>query len=78
MFPPVARIGNLWNRSPFLSPKSGFGQPRRKRWVRRFTSESSLAFKKKNDTAHTTAMFMLIIRMGAGALRGGQPDMEGK
>ena len=21
MFPPVARIGNLWNRSPFLSPK---------------------------------------------------------
>ena len=24
-------IGNLWNRSPFLSPKSGFGQPRRKR-----------------------------------------------
>ena len=31
MFPPVARIGNLWNRSPFLSPKSGFGQLRRKR-----------------------------------------------
>ena len=34
------------------------------------------ALKKKNGTAHTTAKFILIIWMGAAALRGGQPDVE--
>ena len=45
--------------------------------VRRFTSESAPTLKKKNDVAHTTAKFILIIWMGAGALRGGKPDLEG-
>ena len=31
MLPLVAWIGYLWSRSPFLSPKGGFGQLRRKR-----------------------------------------------
>ena len=50
MFPPLALIGNLYNRSPFLSPESvlTLGRSRRKR-------ESATNNEKKNDTACTKA-----------------------
>ena len=72
MFPLVVLVGILWKRSSFLSPRSGSGQIRRKGWG----YESAPALKKK-DAAHTTAKFIPIIWMGTGALRGGEPDMEG-
>ena len=61
MFPLVAQIGNLWNRSLSLSPKAGLDSYAGSDEVRRFTSESAPAFKKKNDAAHTTAKFVFII-----------------
>ena len=58
----VALIGELLNRSPFLSPRSGgLDSYAGRDEVRRFTSESASAFKKKNDAAHTTAKFVFIV-----------------
>ena len=59
MFLPVVRIGNLWNRSPFLSSKNVHILVQDK--VRRLTSESTSAFKKKNDTAYTNAKFVYLL-----------------
>ena len=49
----VARIGNLWNRSPFLSTKSVLAAQEE--------TELVFAIKKKNDAANATAKFVLII-----------------
>ena len=64
MFPPVARIGTLWNRSPFFQKnvqKVGLYSYAGRDEVRRVTSESAPAVKKKNDAVHTTAKFVFII-----------------
>ena len=54
-FLPVALIGNLWNRSPFLSPKKRAHFVYRyagRDEVRGLTSDSASTFKKKDDEAH--------------------------
>ena len=57
MFPFVALIGNLWNRSPFLSCTLLYKYAGRDE-VGRLTSESASAFKKKDDAAYTCAKFV--------------------
>ena len=77
-FPPVVLIGNFVEPQSFsFSKKRGLDSYAGRDEVRRFTSESASAVKKKSDAAHTFANFILVIEMGAGALRGGQPGVEG-
>ena len=44
----------------FFLQKAGLDSNAGRDEVRRFTSESAAAFKKKNDAAHTTAKFVFI------------------
>ena len=55
MLPLVAWIGNLEPQT-----KAGLDSYAGRDEVRRFTSESVPALKKKNDAAHTTAKFVFI------------------
>ena len=67
MFPPVVLIGIFVEPQSFsFSKKADLDNYAGRDEVRRFTSESAPALKKKNDAAHTTAKFILIIGMGAG------------
>ena len=76
---PVARIGNLWNRSPF-----SFSKKRALLWyryagrdeVRRLTRESASDDEKKDDTAYTCAKFVHLPCEGTGKLRRGRQRME--
>ena len=59
----VARIGNLWNRSPLLSPKACtlLYKDARGDEVRRLTRESASDNEKKDDTAYTYAKFVHLL-----------------
>ena len=61
MFLLVALIGNLLNRSPFLSPKSVHIVVQDTQEEMRYEGslvKSTPAFKKKDDTAYTYAKFV--------------------
>ena len=63
MVSPFARIGNLWNRNPFLSTKACtlLYKDARGDEVRRLTRESASDNEKKDDTVYTDAKFVHLI-----------------
>ena len=72
LFPSVGLMGNLWNRSHFLSPKSVHIVVQ----IRGKSSDNASAFKKKDDAAHTCAKFRYLVCEGPWKVRRRTKSME--
>ena len=59
----VARIGNLWNHSPFLSPKKRAHSctvAQKEMWFEEPQVKSASDVEKKKEAAYTTAKLVLV------------------